>query len=363
MNAARWFRTGWTRLGAGPWSAALLLVVMGCGGNVQHVTGCEPGDGLVPVCGFQNPEDLAVAPGGGWLIVSQYPRSLTSQETAGSLVAYRPADARKVPLPIVAAERLEGGAPGCEQPPDPAVFAPHGIDVVGETLLVVNHGGREAIERFRVASRDGEPTLQWVGCVPLPDDAMANDVIGLGGGDVLATRMMPRGSNPITMLRVLMGWNTGEVLRWTPGAGWSPWPGSEASAPNGLEVDAEQGTLFVAAWGGQRLVRVDADGGERREVDLGFHPDNLTWAADGRLLVAGQGGAVAAIASCGDRNGGTCGMPVRVVAVDPDSLEVETWIDHDPARVAGAASVALEYGGEVWIGTFAGDRLVRWSAP
>ncbi len=344
-------------------AGGLLVVALGCAGDLPHLQSCEAADGLVPVCGFQNPEDLAVAPDGAWLIVSQYPESLQAEETAGSLVAYHPGEARKVPLPIRAAATRSGGDPSCTEPPDAAVFAPHGIDVVGDLVLVVNHGGREAIERFRWAPAEGAPGLEWIGCVPLPDDAMANDVVGLGPGALATTNMMPRGSNPVTLLRVVMGWDTGEVLRWSDGAGWSAWPGSQASAPNGLEVAPDGERLFIAAWGGQGLVRVDRDGSDRREVELGFHPDNLTWSADGRLLVAGQGGPVSGILACGERKGGTCGMPSYVVAIDPASLEVETLVEQDPARVAGAASVALEHTGELWIGTFAGDRLVKGSAP
>jgi hypothetical protein len=45
--------------------------------------------------------------------------------------------------------------------------------------------------------------------------------------------------------------------------------------------------------------------------------------------------------------------------VDPRTLTVTKLLDDDPALTLGAASIAVELGDELWIGTFAGDRLVR----
>ena len=44
---------------------------------------------------------------------------------------------------------------------------------------------------------------------------------------------------------------------------------------------------------------------------------------------------------------------------DPDTLSLEVLFDHDPARLGGAGTVALEHDGALWIGTFAGDRILR----
>jgi hypothetical protein len=52
-----------------------------------------------------------------------------------------------------------------------------------------------------------------------------------------------------------------------------------------------------------------------------------------------------------------------VMRVDPETLAGEGVLDHDPAVAGGAASVAVEHEGTLWIGTFAGDRLLRRPAP
>ena len=344
-------------------SLACALAAAGCAGDTTHVVECRAAGGLEPVCGFQNPEDLVVfGDEDPWLLVSQFPQALADSVKPGAILAFRPEDGRRVQLhPLeggdAAAPAREGDA-ACTAPPDPTEFAPHGIDLAGDRLLVVNHGGREAIEIFAV-TRGEVPSLQWIGCVFVPDEAMANDVAAHPEGGFVVTEFMPRHQTPLTMLQVIMGWDTGKVWQWSPEGGWNAVANSEDSAPNGVAVTADGRQAFYGAWGRQAVVRVDLQGGARREVDVGFYVDNLSWAPDGSLLAAGQGGSLTGITSCLELVEGTCGMPSYVAAVDPRSLEATLLVQDDPAVVSGAASVAVEHRGVLWIGTFSGDRLVR----
>lgn len=349
-------------------TAAVLAAWLAAGCSAPPaVTGCEPGDGPVPVCGFTNPEDLAPFRD-GWIVVSQYPEAAG---VPGSLIAWRPDDdARRTLFPTEDAARgwREGaGDDACREPPDAGLFAPHGIDVdaghAQTTLWVVNHGGREAVERFRLEQdATGAPRLMWEGCVPLPGEAQGNDVVALPDGGFAVTWFMDRASGAglaLAFARVALGLDTGRVLVWRAGEGFEEVPGSESSAPNGIEVSPDGRTLFVGAWGGQRLLRLPRDGdGEPADVALPHHPDNLTWAPDGRLLVAGQRGPVTHVAGCAQVEEGTCGMSWSVVAVDPESLATEILLEEDPARTTGAASVSLAVGDRLLVGTFAGDRIV-----
>ena len=219
--------------------------------------------------------------------------------------------------------------------------------------------GREAIEWFEVGYAAGRPALWWRGCAVLPPHVWANDVVARPNAGPLATHMIAppdEGWRGLwSTLRLVLGATTGEVLVWS-GEGWSALPGSEGSGPNGVAV-AEDGAVFLTEWGGQRLVRVAPDG-TRSVVDLGFHPDNLTWTKDGLLLVAGQNASLGTIFACLEIESGTCGLPFTVMAVEPASLSAETVVRHD-ARVTGAASVALEVGENLFLGTFAGDRVTR----
>jgi sugar lactone lactonase YvrE len=256
------------------------------------------------------------------------------------------------------------GAADCSGPPDPERFSPHGIDVAlqpdgAARLLVVNHGGREAVELFRLEVNAEGPSATWEGCVPLPEDAQANDVAALPEGQFVASKMLPRGTGIFTMLRIALGLDTGELLEWSGADGWRAVPDTRASAPNGVVASADGQTLYFAAWGNSAVIRVARDGSGRREMALPHHPDNLSWGADGRLLVTGQKGSVTQIPACGQIDSGTCALPFSVVRVGPDDLSFEVVFDHDPARLGGAGTVAIEHDGALWIGTFAGDRILR----
>jgi hypothetical protein len=338
--------------------------------RLEALQGCDGDDGVEVLCGFQNPEDLAAAPGGEWIVVSQLPRLVDGEPSgAASLLVLRPSDGeRRVLFPVPGAEIRAGvagvGSAECSGPPDPERFSPHGIDVAAGAdgaarLLVVNHGGREAIEQFRLEIFAEGPAAVWEGCVPLPDDAHANDVAALPGGGFVATNMLPRDPSLFTGLKVALGLPTGELLAWSAGAGWEAVPNTRESAPNGVVASSDGQTLFMAAWGSSKLIRVGRDGSERRELALPHHPDNLSWGADGGLLVAGQKGSLLQVRGCGELDSGTCPLPFSVVRVDPDSLSLEVVFDHDPARLGGAGTVALEHDGALWIGTFAGDRILR----
>ena len=112
----------------------LACVLVACGTETPILTDCSPADGVTPICGFENPEDLAPFSGGSWIVVSQFPGP---DGGAGSLVAFRPADGRKETLfpdpEVPQSERPMWGSPDCPGPPDPKHFGPHGID--GEFLL------------------------------------------------------------------------------------------------------------------------------------------------------------------------------------------------------------------------------------
>jgi hypothetical protein len=351
---------------APPHALALALVLLACGGDPKAITGCSEADGVTPICGFTNPEDLAPIPGGSWLVVSQY---AGMQGGSGSLVAWRAADDRRITLfpdpEALAGEAPPWGSSDCPGPPDPARFAPHGIDVDPRThrLAVVNHGDREAVELFELRHTSRGPAVRYRGCVPIPDDALANDVALLADGGLVLTRMFPRGrvATLVSFARMLAGFTTGWVLEWSPERGWSDVPDSEGAAPNGIAVSQDGRDIFFAEWSGSRLVRLrrSADGGvERSQIELPHHPDNLTWTRDGRLLVTGQVGPLGALLACGDTPNGTCALPFSVLVVEPSTLDAKPVLEH-PGTAQGAGTVALEMGGELYLGTFDGDRLGR----
>jgi hypothetical protein len=335
-----------------PLLALAALLAAGCGGRPPAISACVAHDDLAPRCEFQNPEDLAVV--GDWLLVSQSPAG----GQPGSLVAFRPSDgAKRVLYPLEGAPDATGPCASGVAPPA-GDFAPHGIDLAGTTLLVVNHGSREAVEEFALGAEEGGPTLTWQRCTPLPDDAFANDVAALNTGGFVATKMLER-PRLLGTLKLALGASSGALLRMLPGASaWEVVPNTAGRGPNGVE-EAPDGTLYVAEWAASRIVRVAPDGSGRTEIPLDFWPDNLSWASDGRLLVAGQRASLLDMPRCASIDNGTCPLPSVVAAIDPRTLAVTKLVEDDPATTLGAASVAVDFAGDLWIGTFAGDRLVR----
>jgi hypothetical protein len=336
----------------------LVPALAGCG--VSATTSCEPVGGIEPVCGLQAPEDLAMIPWTRWLLLSQMPAGERPGNLAalhletGRVLALYPRDGADEPRP-------GWGDAACPGPPG-AAFAPHGIDVEGARLLVVGHGAREAVEVFELDVSGEEPRVLWRGCALAPEDASLNDVASLPLSAFAATKMLERSSGwGIGMIsRMLLGGDTGYVLTWSAERGWQKVPGSEGAAPNGIEATPDGGTLFFSEFMGEAVVRIASDGSARSSVALGFKPDNLTWTARGTLLAAGAAGSLPDVMACGRVAAGACQAAFGVAEIDPRSLSARELLRSD-GEAGGGISVALELGDALYLGAFAGDRLLRVS--
>ena len=330
--------------------AAILLA--GCGGDsLTPVLDCEAGFGIDVVCGFQNPEDLALAPDGR-ILVSQFGGM---EGGPGSLVLYEPGTRSLSTLfPAESARKApEWGDPDCVFP---EAFSPHGIDLQTRSdgrhqLAVVNHAGRESVELFEVAE-DG--ALTWRGCAEAPEGGFLNDVVLLRDGGFWVTRMFDQGSDTWAFLRAQFGFDTGWAYAWSRAAGFSKLPGSDAPFPNGIEKSDDERYAYLNTFDGARKIEVATGtiAAERTLAPL----DNSHWAEDGRLLVASHTGSVAEMMACLSVPEGACGMPFEIVALDPVDLSEQVIIAHEGAPMGGA-TVALQRDGVYYLGTFAGDRL------
>ena len=347
------------------------LMLSACGAAPQ-IESCAAADGVAPVCGFVNPEDLVTLPGAAWLAVSQMRRG----DEAGSLIAWRISDGERVELwPGGALAPAAGwGDAYCPGPPDEASFAPHGIDVFtrktgGTGLLVINHGDREAIEFFELGVAGGRPTIWWRGCTVVPPDTWANDVAALPDGHgFVISNMAPHGFSgglkPGLTLRILFRRPTGFVYEWTPAGAWREVPGTEGTLPNGVAVSADGSRVFAAMSIAHSVLSVNrADGSNPRSVDVPMSPDNFAWADDGRLVIAGGAGNMTSALGCQKITAGACGVAYAVSAIDPDAMTAETLLERDGSSAFGMASVAVPIGNELFIGSFIGDRIARFSLP
>jgi hypothetical protein len=346
--------------------AGFAVVVGACAARLPQAQPCDPASGWRPLCGLQNPEDVIALPEGGRLLASELRRP---GDPPGAIVAFTLDGEGTITVvgPSAPAERLEDAllanvAVGCPGPLPADGLEPHGMELVVEgappwVLLVVNHGTRESVEVYDVTPGDGPPRLRWIGCVPLPEGFAANDVAALPDGAFMVTAAKARGVDyALAFVRMMLGIPAGDVLAWSAAHGWRHVEGSQAGLPNGIAAAGDR--LFVADWSGSRLVRIERSTGRRNELALPHHPDNLSWSADGRLLVAGQLGSVRHAMGCLDAAVRSCGQPWSVLAVDPDTLAVEAIAAGD-GREFGAAWAATQVGDVLVVGTWAGDRVLR----
>ena len=99
-------------------------------------------------------------------------------------------------------------------------------------------------------------------------------------------------------------------------------------------------------------------------TDGGIHPrwssngtELLYLAPDGRLLVAGLQ-PTADLSGCFAKIDGPCGAAFAVHVVDPDKMQSRRVFAHQGSPL-GLATVAVQAGDSLYIGTASGDRVMR----
>ena len=330
----------------------------------EPIDSCDAVGNARPVCGFQNPEDLAPLPGDEALLVSEY--GAMEGGKAGDLALFvLNNDERSVLYRGGGQQKPSAGwgDPACPGEPS-AEFSPHGIDLFQRpdgklALLVVQHGGRESIEFFEVIGSGTAWKLAWRGCVLAPDDAWLNEVVGLGDGGFLTTNMMSRAGG-VDQIAQLPTEPTGNAFAWSAEAGYSEVPGSAGIMVNGIEISPDGKTVYLNVSMESQVRKIDRASGEvqaRAEVAM---PDNVTWSPDGKsLLVASLRSAdPAAFEVCTAMPHRPCPLPFAIVAIDPETMSVRDIYTSDGAPM-GAGTVGLQVGDELFIGSFQGDRLLR----
>ncbi len=354
----------------GPVIAVFVALLAACGERVPDARDCDPKNPWRPLCGLMNPEDVVPLPGTPWVLASELRRP---GNPPGSIVAFTLGGDKAVTVvgPSHPAERvndpiLAQNAEICPGPLPPDGLAPHGMDLIVEDkppwiLLVVNHGTRESIEMYDVTPVFGPPMVRWMGCIPLPDGFAGDDVAARPEGALVVSATRSTGLGYwLTFAKVALGLPVGDVIEWSHDTSWQHLDGTAVGLPNGVALRGEN-QVFVADWAGSHLVRVDRKTGRRDEVALPHHPDNLSWTADGRLLVAGQIGSIRTAMSCLDGSVRNCGQAWSVLSIDPDTLAVTPIVAGD-GRDFGAASAAVLDGDTLVVGTWAGDRVLRLAA-
>jgi sugar lactone lactonase YvrE len=319
---------------------------------------CDEVNGIRPACGFKNPEDLAVVPGGELLLVSEMGTFLA--DTPNTLSLFNIATNQRQTIAVNwDADGTPWGDPNCTAP-DPDKFSPHGIDLMTRAdgrhqLLVVNHGD-EQVEFFELMNPGGTWQLHWKGCAKPPGDPFINDVAGLNDGGFFATQMWNK-TMPFDEVveRLNAGEKIGWVWQWQAHSGFTKLPNSDELMPNGIAVNKDNSKIFVNIYMGNKTIRIDR---ASTEVDAQFtvkNPDNIIVDGDGSLWVASHLNDPIE-GRCPDNHAGPCLLPFEVIKADPDTMEPQVVFEHS-GEPMGYVTVALPHQGRLYMGTASGDRL------
>lgn len=339
-------------------------VIVALGGSAESVAqnagpvNCSDEAGLHFICGPKEPEDIAILPGGHWII--------TSGSDGLNLIDTRAKAWRLLTSAVDA--KFDSPFPSCVTPVDPNRLRTQGLRLVSGVigparLYVVGHGDREAIEVFDVYMDSPEPKIAWRGCVRAPGTLEFNSVVAASDGTILATVSTLPGTN---ITDAFEGKKTGAVLEWRPGAeSFRQIAGTDLPFNNGIEISADGKTVYVVSSGSRAVTAF------RR--DKGWHmlwttstpdiiPDNVHWGSSRNLFVTGMtddepacGGPLKVVHGKLDLMG--CSRGYRVVSIDPKSHAAT--IVAKGARTSDfiGATTALPSAGTLWIGSFYGNRL------
>lgn len=323
---------------------------------------CDALPGIRSICGLQAPEDLVLSPFDDALIMGEFGGLPT--HTRGGLVRLDLATQQLSHLYPKGQQqslaKADNWGDGDCQAPSAAGFAPHGLHLSQREngdwqLLVVNHWERESIEFFQLGKGD---QLTWRGCVEMPAGAYLNDVVGLADGSFYATHMLNKDDSE-AVAAAMQGQVTGHLFEWHPSQAVRIMPSSAMSFPNGIQISADENYLWVNIYSLGEVRKIDRTTAKVLATVKIPSPDNSNWSDDGKLLVASHTGEMDYEGGeCTQVDRGFCAMAFAIVELDPETLETRQIFSHQGAPM-GAGTAAIKIGQQLYIGSFAGDRLLQ----
>lgn len=305
------------------------------------------------ICGTRAPEDFEVTPDGRFLIVAKY-----GQGDDSPLDLFNLATQEFTPITLSAAPLSSWGEASCTESIGEQV-SPHGLSLSQRTggewqFYVVNHNVRESMEMYELQAEGDTWKLIWHGCVLA--DVPYNDVAANADGSYVATRptaFLSEGDN------VFSGEATGDVAQWNAADGETVLPGTEIGYPNGVLVSPDGRYAYISGWTTSDYHKYDlSTQQEVGQVDLGFMPDNLTWTPNGKILAAGIKGIAG---NCPVESDFPCLQGFEVVQIEPGNSAITRVFDSKGRALINGTSVAIEVGGNIYVGSFQGERLVKFS--
>ncbi len=244
-------------------------------------------------------------------------------------------------------------------------FFPHGIDLLhlpdgGRELYVVNHPSRDdhEIVVFTIEP-DHQLTLKQI--VRYPELISPNDIKAIASDRFFVTNDhgYPQ-SSFMARVEEYLGMSWSSVSYYDGEQGSLVIEGLKSA--NGIELSADQNTLFVGEALGRSIKRFSrganlSDWTFKERMDAGTAVDNLVWGEDGRLLAGAHPKIFAFLGHAADPEALS---PSHVIAVDLTSqpAAVETIYMNDGAELSGS-SVAAMLDGELLIGSVFEPHFLR----
>tara|TARA_B100000953_G_scaffold59097_1_gene46797 strand:- start:216 stop:1286 length:1071 start_codon:yes stop_codon:yes gene_type:complete len=320
--------------------------------------GCESNDELKVVCGFSNPEDLALTPDNNFFIISEYGGQKPIQEVLpGNLALFHIPSRNKRNL-LINYDKNTWGDKSCSREKG-EVFAPHGLDLIERNdgklqLAVVSHLPNERVEMFEIVEGINDWSAIWRGCVSTKEKYYLNDVSLKKDGSFYASHMFDIDlSLNEWMFNYYFKFDTGMVIDWNQQSGFDELKETAGSYPNGIMLDIEKNRLAVNYNLGDKTRLFDLDTMEILGEFKNNGPDNVVL-RDGYIWVTWHNFGLRDFEKCaGNIN---CTLPWSVTKLSRDNLKIIKTYSFDSTNM-GVGTVGVKVGDELWMGSFKSNRL------
>ena len=338
--------------------------------QVNYIEGCESDETFTVYCNYQNPEDLAVLPDGRHILVSEFGAiiPLSPTNVQGNLSLLDTTDGSKKNLEIEMSDNVWGD-PECQR--DSMVLSPHGIDINERLdgsyqLAIVNHMPTETIELFELREINDAWSLTWRGCVDAPVHGYFNDVALSSNGSFYVSQMYDKNIS-LFMLAVLDNTkeDTGYVYHWRRQNGFERLVNTDGAFPNGVELSDDENNLFINYAFGNKTSKYNL---MSNSIEASFSmngiPDNITVNGDYIWVGAQDHSGLDSLIYCGvfakdvfeDPMINQCPLPFAAYQLRQSDLSLVNSYKYSNT-VMGTATVALSLNGQLYIGTYHGDRI------
>jgi hypothetical protein len=329
--------------------------------STLYADDCKNSGDLNYICGLINAEDILPLGNTQWLITTGLNSRFSGTVNPGHIYLVNRIDKTYEEIfpgknPVFTPDKEMFST--CPGPVNIDKFSSHGLairqkSVNSFSLYITGHAAREAIEVFEINIRVKKPVIRWTGCVPLPKDMFANSVAILNDNGFVATKFYDP-TMPDPLKDIFKGNITGSVYEWHPGKEVKEIQGTGLSGANGIAISPDDKWVYVAATGTREIIRFNRTETPvtLKKMQVSIKPDNIHWGEDGPLYTAGDN--YVPHEECETK---PCETGWSVLSINPETMVVKRITGVDQRATMQKVSVAIPVKNEIWIGTYAGNRI------